>query len=97
MLQLVMYPAKEGELGAFVQEWKAGVLPLQYRFEFRVEGAWSIRETGEFIWIISYDGPEGFETCDAACCASPERNALSPDPAQHLGHTDTRLITSVLP
>ncbi|HII41212.1 MAG TPA: hypothetical protein HA326_08370 [Thermoplasmata archaeon] len=46
MSQLRMYPAKDGELGAFVQEWKAGVLPLQYRFEFRVEGARSIRETG---------------------------------------------------
>jgi len=92
-----MYQAKDGELEAFIREWTSGVLPLRRKFGFTVEGAWAIPETGEFIWIISYDGPEGFEARDAAYYASPERKALTPDPARHLAHTDTRLMTSVLP
>ncbi len=93
--QLRMYRAQPGELDAFVREWKAGVVPLRRRFGFTVEGAWTIPEKGEFIWIISYDGPEGFEARDAAYYASPERKALSPDPARHLAHIDVRLMSSV--
>lgn len=94
--QLRMYQVKQGELDAFIEEWRARVVPLRRRFGFRVEGAWAIREKGEFIWILSYDGPDGFEKRDAAYYASPERKALSPDPARHLARIDTRLMTSVL-
>ena len=94
--QLRMYKAKDGELEAFIQEWRAQVLPLRRRFGFRVEGAWAIRERNEFVWVIAYDGPEGFEKRDAEYYASPERKALTPDPARHLAHIDTRLMTSVL-
>ena len=93
--QLRMYKAKEGELDVFIREWRTGVVPLRRKFGFKVEGAWSIPSKNEFIWIISYDGPEGFEARDAAYYASPERKGLSPDPARHLTHTDTRLMTSV--
>ena len=92
-----MYTVKPGELEAFVREWKAGVVPLRRKFGFAVDGAWSIPETHEFIWIISYDGPDGFEARDAAYYASPERKALTPDPARHLAHTNTRLMRPVLP
>lgn len=90
-----MYKAKEGELDAFIEEWRKQIVPIRRRFGFRVEGAWCIRSTGEFIWIISYDGPEGFEARDAAYYASPERQAISPGPAKHLAHTDTRLMEPV--
>ncbi len=93
--QLRMYQVKEGHLEAFVTEWRAGVVPLRRKFGFRVEGAWTIPAKNEFIWIISYNGPEGFEAQDAAYYASPERKALSPDPGRHLAHIDTRLMTAV--
>ncbi len=95
--QLRMYRAKPGELDAFIEEWKARVVPLRRQFGFTVDGAWSIPDKEEFIWIISYDGAEGFEARDAAYYASPERQALRPDPARHLEHIDTRLMRSVLP
>ncbi len=90
--QLRMYKVKDGELDAFVEEWRAKIAPLRRTFGFRVEGAWCIRDRGEFIWIISYDGPEGFAARDAAYYASPERKAVSPSPARHLETTDTRLM-----
>ena len=95
--QLRMYVAKEGHLDAFIDEWRAGVVPLRRKFGFRVDGAWTVPAENEFIWIISYDGPEGFEARDAAYYASPERRALAPDPGRHLAHIDTRLMTSVSP
>jgi hypothetical protein len=93
--QLRMYTAKEGELDAFIEEWRATILPLRQKFGFRVEGAWAIPSKGEFIWILTYDGPEGFEARDAAYYAAPERKAVSPDPARHLAHIDTRLMSAV--
>ncbi len=93
--QLRMYQAKAGELDAFVQEWREKIVPLRRKFGFRVEGAWSIPSKSEFIWIIGYDGPEGFEARDAGYYASPERKAVSPDPARHLIHIDTRLMTPI--
>ena len=95
--QLRMYKVKDGEMDTFVGEWKAGVVPLRRNFGFTVEGAWTIRKDNTFVWIISYDGPEGFEARDAAYYASAERKALTPDPARHLAQTDTRLMASVLP
>ncbi len=94
--QLRMYRAKEGELDAFIEEWREKILPLRRKLGFTVEGAWAIRPTGEFIWILTYDGPEGFEARDAAYYASPERKAVSPDPARHLAHVETRLMTSAM-
>ena len=93
--QLRMYRAKEGELDAFVREWRETILPLRLRFGFTVEGVWVIPPKGEFIWILSYDGPEGFEARDAAYYASAERKAVTPDPARHLASVDTRLMTRV--
>lgn len=93
--QLRMYKANEGELDAFIEEWKEKIVPLREQFGFKVEGAWCIRDKGEFIWIISYDGPEGFEARDAAYYGSPERKGVSPSPARHLESTDTRLMERV--
>lgn len=93
--QLRMYKVKDGELDAFIEEWREQILPVRRKYGFRLDGAWCIRATGEFIWVISYEGPEGFEAREAAYYASPERKALSPGPARHLAHTDTRLMESV--
>jgi len=93
--QLRIYRVKEGELDAFVEEWKAHIAPLRRAFGFRIDGAWTIREQNTFVWILSYDGPEGFEARDAMYYASAERKALNPNPARHLEVTDTRLMTPV--
>jgi hypothetical protein len=36
----------------------------------------------ELVWILGYQGPDGFDAADARYYASAERAALEPDPAQ---------------
>src|SRR5437870_4514617 len=58
--QLRMYAIKEGKMAEWVDGWTRGVLPLRRKFGFRVDGAWVVPEGNRFIWILSYDGPDGF-------------------------------------
>lgn len=81
--QLRDYRVREGHLDEFVAEWTAGVLPLRKRFGFTVV-AWAVPEASRFVWLIGYDGFEGLEAADTAYYASPERLALTPDPARWL-------------
>jgi hypothetical protein len=82
--QLRRFRIAAGKLDDFINAWKAGVVPLRERFGFQFHGAWSIEESSEFVWVVGYDGPEGFDVADAAYCASEERRRLSPDPAQYI-------------
>ena len=71
-----------GHLDEFVEAWVAGVVPLRRRFGFTIGGAWIVEATGELVWILGYDGPDGFDAADTRYYASIERKALDPDPAQ---------------
>ncbi len=87
--QLRRFRIAPGKLDEFIDAWKAGVVPLRKRFGFQIHGAWSIGESNKFVWVIRYDGPEGFDAADAAYYASEERRRLSPDPAEHIANTVT--------
>jgi len=95
--QLRLYAIEEGALDAFIREWSNGVRPLRLRFGFVVVGAWVIRETNRFVWIVGHEGPGSFEEHDAAYYASAERAALDPDPARHINGAETHFIDPVLP
>ncbi|TLZ66153.1 MAG: NIPSNAP family containing protein [Methanobacteriota archaeon] len=94
--QLRIYRIKEGRMEEWLAGWKRGVLPLRRKLGFRIEGAWEVRAEDTFVWILTYDGPEGFEARDAAYYASPERKALKPDPAELIEGADTYTMASVL-
>ena len=83
-LVLRVYTIKSGELEEWITEWHAYVLPLRRRLGFEVLGAWVSEEASTFTWLLGYDGPERFETANAAYYDSPERAALDPDPARHI-------------
>jgi NIPSNAP len=83
-VQVRIYEAKAGELERFVEEWQATVRPLRERFGFQVLGAWASQEGRRFVWILGYEGPDGFACADARYYASPERAGLEPDPARLL-------------
>jgi NIPSNAP len=93
--QLRDYVVKPGEMEEWVEEWRNKVLPLRKKFGFKIAGAWRIEED-RFIWILGYEGKEGFEKADELYYASPERKELSPDPARHLRKTDHHMMMDVM-
>jgi len=95
--QVRTFRIQAGKLDDFVAAWRTGVYPLRQAFGFAVVGAWVLPDTQEFLWVLGYDGPEGFAAADAAYYASAERAALNPDPARYIVHAEERFMTSVLP
>ncbi|MBI3975118.1 MAG: NIPSNAP family protein [Armatimonadetes bacterium] len=95
--QLRIYTINRGKLDDFVQAWSAGVYPLRRRFGYSIDGAWVIRERNEFVWILSYDGPDAWEAKEAAYYRSSERVNMDPNPASLIARPDQWFITPVRP
>jgi NIPSNAP protein len=94
--QLRIYRIKEGRMDEWLAGWTRGVLPLRRKFGFRIDGAWVVPGENTFVWILRYDGPEGFESRDAAYYDSEDRKGLHPDPAPLIENAETHLMTPVL-
>jgi hypothetical protein len=60
-------------------------------------GAWRVEDAEEFVWIIGYDGAEGFAAADKRYYESEERKRMSPDPAQYIEAPVTEMMRSILP
>ncbi|MCW3016002.1 MAG: hypothetical protein JWO02_3094 [Solirubrobacterales bacterium] len=95
--QLRIYRIKSGEMDAFIELWREHIVPARRACGFTVAGAWATLERDEFAWVVSHDGPEGFEAAERAYYASPERAALPRDPAEYLEHVELRLMQAVSP
>lgn len=95
--QLRIYTINKGKMADFVKGWTAAVYPLHLKHGFKIERAEVIEERNEFVWIVSYDGPEDWDAKQAAYYGSPERAAVDPDPAQNIAKTERWFIKSVLP
>jgi hypothetical protein len=93
--QLRIYTINRGMLDEFAQVWKNGFYPLRTKVGFRVSGVWVNRETNQFIWVVSYDGPKTWEEVEQAYYASPERKTMSPDPLQYIARIETYFVESV--
>ena len=93
--QLRDYSIKPGRLDDFVRAWSRGVRPLRQRRGFVIEGAWKILAEERFVWIVSYDGADGWEAANKAYYDSPERKAMDPDPASLIKAQRTAFIDSV--
>ena len=59
---LQIYTINRGRLHQFADEWKPQVLQLRIEHGFKVHDALTIEETNQFVWLISYDGDESWET-----------------------------------
>jgi hypothetical protein len=81
----------------FLDAWLPQVPPLRRRFGFHVVGAWVVEGEDELVWILGYDGADGFAAADARYYASPERTAMDPDPAQWFETAEDVRLRSVLP
>ena len=95
--QLRVYTIKPGKMEEWIRGWTEGVYPLRLKHGFRVDGAWVLHEEDKFVWILSYEGPEDWETKNAKYYASADRTGLDPDPAQHIAKAEQWIVTPVLP
>jgi len=95
--QLREYNVKPGELTAFMEEWKAKIVPLRKKFGFKVVGAWFAQEENKFVWILGWDGPPGsFKEADAKYASTPARKSIDPNPARHLAHIREMVMAAAL-
>ena len=93
--QLRVYMIKAGQLDRFVELWSKNVRPLRTKKGFVIEGAWKVASEERFVWIVSHDGPEGWEAANKAYYDSPERKAMDPDPASFIAGQSTSFIDPV--
>ena len=93
--QLRHYQLKEGgDRQAFLDVFWNGVVPARKAYGFSVEGAWSVNEADEFVWIVSHRGDaEEFAAAEKAYYDGPERAALPVEPASFVAHMELRLMT----
>lgn len=94
-IQLREYTIAPGRLDEFADLWARTVRPLRQRKGFTVEGAWRLPSEGRFLWIVSHDGPAGWEAAERAYYDSPERRAMDPDPASFIVAKRTLFIEQV--
>ena len=93
--QLRIYTINKGKLDEFVRLWCERVYPLRLKLGFKVDGAWTIKETNQFVWVLRYDGPEEWQTKKEEYYNSPERKALTPDPVQLIARIEQYFVTPV--
>lgn len=86
----------EGHLDEFIDAWLNGVMPLRRKFGFTFGGAWIVEATGELVWILAYDGPDGFDAADSRFYQSSERATLDPDPAQWFDSALSERLRSII-
>lgn len=90
--QLRTYTINRGKMDEFVRAWREGVVPLRRKAGFTISGGWIIRETNQFIWIASYDGPKTWKEVEDAYYALPERKELDPDPASFIARMELHFV-----
>jgi len=90
--QLRTYTVRDGLLDEWVERWRAEIVPLRLELGFTIGGAWVDHERDQFLWLISYDGPETFAERNAMYWASPARKAMNLTPDGYLLHTDDRTV-----
>lgn len=87
---------RAGAMDDLLAAWLPQVPPLRRRFGFSFVGAWVVEGADELVWILGYDGDDGFDAADARYYASPERAAFDPEPSQWFESADHVRLRPVL-
>ena len=95
LAQLRIYTINRGELQAFAAEWRDKIKPLRLRLGFQVPLAWTVEATNQFVWLMTYDGADDWESLDRAYFKSDERRAMQPDPARHIARMEQFFVEPV--
>ena len=93
--QIHIYTINRGALDAFAIEWRDRIKPLREKFGFHVSGGWKIIETNQFVWFLSRDDSEDWDTQNQAFYQSDERCSLDPDPALHIARVEQYFVDGV--
>jgi hypothetical protein len=93
--QLRIYTINRGALDEFVVEWRTKLKPLRMKLGYKISGAWTVKATNQFLWLLSYDGQEDWDTLDQAYFRSDERLAMQPDPARHIARVEQYFVEAV--
>jgi hypothetical protein len=81
--QLRDYQIQQGSLDQFIAEWHQHLAPLRRELGFTIPGAWTVEGESRFVWLLTYPGDwDAFEEADQRYFVSPQRAAISPDPAR---------------
>jgi hypothetical protein len=94
--QLRIYTINRGEMDVFVQGWRENIVPLRLKHGYTIDGAWIVEGENRFIWMVSYDGDEAWDTKEQTYYNDPERKAVAPGPAVHIALMELRFIRSVV-
>jgi hypothetical protein len=89
------YTVRKGLLDEWVKRWRTSIVPLRLEFGFTIHGAWVDQERSQFVWVLSYGGPESFAQRNQEYWASPERLAMDLNPADFLTARDVREVEEV--
>ena len=94
--QLREYRIREGSLEDFVGVWRRRILPIRESIGFTVPHAWTAGATSSFFWLLDHPGDiAAFEAADRRYHDSPERAALSPDPAELIEEQTTTWVSAL--
>jgi hypothetical protein len=93
--QIHIYTINRGALNEFANEWRDRIKPLREKFGFLVSSGWKVTDTNQFIWFLSRDDSEDWETQNQAFYQSDERRSLGPDPARHIARVEQYFVDSV--
>ncbi|MFD8071911.1 NIPSNAP family protein [Streptomyces sp. NPDC059718] len=82
--QLRTYTIKPEMLDAWLGLWHTEIVPLRRAHGFEIGLAWVDRERSQFVWLIAYDGEDGFAAANARYWDSPERVRMPLQPEDYL-------------
>jgi hypothetical protein len=85
-----------GRMDEYVSAWTANVARLRRRHGFTIRGAWIIEETNEFVWLLGYDGDDGFAAADKRYLESEERSAVDNSPAEWIIESRSHAVRKVV-
>ena len=94
-IQIRTYTINRDAMDQWVAEWNEKIKPLRIKIGFEVPGAWIVKETNQFIWLMRYDGPEPWDKMDQRFHQSDERLAMDPNPARHIARMEHYFIEPV--
>ena len=89
------YLATPGHLDDWIRGWREGVMPIREQCGFQLLGAWVDPPRERFVWVLGYDGADGFDAAELRYHARTDRLALDPDPSSFVRTAQITRVAAV--